>query len=548
MRPFSETGDASEESGTSTVQHHELLLVIALWLALATVMLYLAKQNLSIPGLYYDEAIFGGMAKDFVTGHVHGQHLRGSETINILGHPFPMFIQSYLGALKSWMLIPSFRVFGSSVPVLRLTSLFWGLAALAFFLFGAWRWLGLRIALVAGALLAFDPAYFFLSILDWGAAIPSFFCRCLSFFLIVLWSQHRRSAYLFLAAIFAGLGFFNKVDFAVLLVAVGISVACVHGRRLPTWRSFLWPAVLFCAGFALGAGPMLLKAPGILAYGMPAPSGSSSDIMEKLHTLVATYDGSYFYRLMNLGGLFNKMYGEPSRAYSLFGFAFVAAFVALLGVALNRNSKNGMKQTARILLLTTALVTIGMLLVPGAVRIHHTVIVFPLPHLIVATAASLLWEKISSLRRFRRPVQLAIIVTVALVVTSDLVAVTSTQKIIRATGGSGLWSESINAFCRENKDRADLRIVSLDWGFNEQLAFLTEQPTLAEPFWTFRRNLPPLPADPSCIYLVHPPEYSVFPFGPTYWRAARKAGDQVEIRPYFDRQNHVSFYAIRFKE
>src|SRR6202011_3452519 len=128
-----------------------------------------------------------------------------------------------------------------------------------------------------------------------------------------------RNTYLFLAAVFAGLGFFNKVDFAVLLVAVGIAIACVYARPLPSRRNFLWSTALFCAGFALGAGPMLLKAPGILAYGMPAPSGSSSELVEKLHTLVATYDGSYFYRLMSLGGLFNKMYDEPSRTYCLFG-------------------------------------------------------------------------------------------------------------------------------------------------------------------------------------------------------------------------------------
>src|ERR1700730_4937610 len=288
---FPQTAAAPGDSTGASVPRRELLLVLTVWFVFAAVLLYLAKENLSIPGLYYDEAIFGGMAKDFVTGHVHGQHLRGSETVDILGRPFPMFIQSYLGALKSWMFIPSFSLFGSSVPVLRLTNLFWGLLALAFFLIGAWRWLGLRTALLAGALLAFDPAYFFLSILDWGAAIPSLFCRCISFFLIVLWSQQRRSAHLFLAAVFAGLGFFYKGDFSVLLVAMGIAVGCVYARPRPKGRSFLWPTALCCAGFAIGAGPMLLKAPGILTQGMPVPSADSNELAEKLHTLIATYDG-----------------------------------------------------------------------------------------------------------------------------------------------------------------------------------------------------------------------------------------------------------------
>jgi hypothetical protein len=43
-------------------------------------------------------------------------------------------------------------------------------------------------------------------------------------------------------------------------------------------------------------------------------------------------------------------------------------------------------------------------------------------------------------------------------------------------------------FCRQNKNHADITIISLDWGFNEQLAFLTDAPKLVEPFWALQRN------------------------------------------------------------
>ena len=55
--------------------------------------------------------------------------------------------------------------------------------------------------------------------------------------------------------------------------------------------------------------------------------------------------------------------------------------------------------------------------------------------------------------------------------------------------------------CRENRDQSHLKIVSLDWAFNEQLAFLTDGPELSEPFWQFNQTLLPLPPDPNCIYL-----------------------------------------------
>src|SRR5437764_10074897 len=108
----------------------EFIVLIAVWVALATMMALLARQNLSVPGLYYDEAIFAGMAKDFITGHVHGQHMPDHQVVLLAGRPFPFFVQTYLGGLKSWMLIPAFGSFGASVTVLRATNLFWQLIAL----------------------------------------------------------------------------------------------------------------------------------------------------------------------------------------------------------------------------------------------------------------------------------------------------------------------------------------------------------------------------------------------------------------------------------
>jgi len=111
-------------------RRRELSLVVTFWAVLAAAMILLARQNLSVPGLYYDEAVFAGMAKDFITGNVHGEHMPDHQVVRLAGRPFPLFIQTYLGALKSWMLIPAFRIFGPTVAVLRATTLFWSLIAL----------------------------------------------------------------------------------------------------------------------------------------------------------------------------------------------------------------------------------------------------------------------------------------------------------------------------------------------------------------------------------------------------------------------------------
>jgi hypothetical protein len=92
--------------------------------------------------------------------------------------------------------------------------------------------------------------------------------------------------------------------------------------------------------------------------------------------------------------------------------------------------------------------------------------------------------------------------------------------------------------------------VSLDWGFNEQLAFLTNGPKLSEPVWALGRTIPagtPLPKDPRCIYLVHPREYAVAPESIRYSYTAENGAEDAMIQPYFDRQHRVAFYTIQFQ-
>jgi hypothetical protein len=159
-----------------------------------------------------------------------------------------------------------------------------------------------------------------------------------------------------------------------------------------------------------------------------------------------------------------------------------------------------------------------------------------------------LWQIKSQSRNVRYVIRAVIVLAVIELLWSELHGVVYTQRSIRQTGNRGRWSESFDKFCRENRNRSDLTIVSLDWGFNEQLIFLTDGPQLAEPFWEFNQTLPPLPADPNYIYLAHPAQYSVLKYDVAYLNQLLKSGGNAEITPYFDRQNEVAFYTIRFRQ
>jgi len=523
----------------------ELTSLLVAWAILAAVTIVVAQQNLSVPGFYYDEALFGGLAKDFITGQAR-LHLPGYEVVNFLGRPLPIFASIYNGAWKCWVLIPAIALFGSSVAVLRLTSLLVALLTLLLFMLGVRRWLGLRAAMVAGLVLIVDPTYFFQSLLDWGVLINSLLCRCGAFYLALIWWRNRKAGYLFLAAFLLGLGVFNKVDSVAFLVAVGIAAACFYGAQL--WaevRARLTIVVICCGGFLLGAGPMTLQVlhivQGVLAGKASSGSGEQS---EKLHTILSMYDGSYFYRLMDVGGLFANMYAQPAGVYSLFGFFVFIAIGALFTIALFAGDKNE-SRIAGFLLLSFALTTVFVFLVPGAVRIHHVAQVFPIPQLIISAAFTFLWSTGPTIG-VRRVTRIALLISMLALLTSQARAILKTEKLLNDTGGRGLWSTAFDAFCRENRHRSDLVMISLDWGFNEQLAFLTEA-QLVEPFWKFTDALPPLPNGPENVYLAHALEYSVFGADTFYLNRLQMRAENAEIQPFRNREGRIIFYTIRFR-
>jgi 4-amino-4-deoxy-L-arabinose transferase-like glycosyltransferase len=517
------------------------------WLVVAILVVALSKQNLSTPGLYYDEAVSGGLAKDFITRHAQ-PHMSNVQLLNVSGRPFPLFVQSYYGALKSWLLIPPIAVWGATLAVLRLTSLACALVALLFFVLGVRLWLGLPAAIVAGVLLVADPNFFFLSLLDWGPAIPSLLCRCAAFYFALSWWRSRKAGYLLLAGFFLGLGLFHKADFAVFLAGTGVAVACFYGMRLlSVLRARPSLIAMGGLGFLLGAGPMLWRLPQIVASTAPRQVGSG-ELKEKLQTWAALYDGSYIERLMSCGGLFGEMYKHSSSAHSLLWLVLPIAMVLLLVICIFPQSSKE-RRVAGCLLLGFVLTTVGVFVMPGAVRIHHAILAYPYPQVIIAAVCTFLWQRKSS-RTVQCGSRVAISIALLILSASQIQAIKKTEQLLSETGGRGWWSNVFDDFCRQNADRADLTIVSLDWGFNEQLAFLTNGPKLLEPVWafsTFKQALPDLPRDPQYVYLAHSPEYSLLRYDLLYLDAGRR-DDHAEVQAYSDKQGQIVFYTIRFRE
>jgi len=522
--------------------------VVFAWLALSAVMIALAWPTIRDTGLDYDEAVYGHLTKDFLTGRHCEQHMPGSTSVELGGRPFPIFVQGYLGAVKCWMLLPSFALFGATVTVMRLTMLMWGLLGILLLMLWTRRALGGFAAILVGCLTALDPAVFFPTVCEWGAFAPSFVCRCAGLLFLTVWWSDRRARWMWLAGALLGIGFFNKIDFMVVLFALGPAALATHpgpilrSLRLD-WRQWSAGAVAFLATGSL----MIVSLARWFQTLLEIPSGArTGELTIKFNIARSVLDGSYFYRLMESGGMFKRMFENAAPIWSPFGLVLGLAVVVLV-IFIVQDERKKSRGWPMFLLVGLLTAIVGVWLLPDAIRIHHVLLVYPFPQLVIAAVVVRLWKISSGKPLILRAGKFVAAVAVASMIIGHVAAIWRTQQFIATTGGRGQWSTGLTQFASEMRHREDVMLVSLDWGFHEQLSFLTESPQRFEPTWNLQEGKPvSLLPDPRCYYLIHPPEFSLFSYGETYLQAARATDPNLIVESRTNREGRVVFQYFRF--
>lgn len=537
------------------VRRRERWVVALAFLVLAGAALGIAGRDLQVPGLNYDEVVQAEPALQFLAEDGRPSKFPGARTTRLFGGWFPILIQPYMGALKSHLLIPTFAIFGANAASLRLSTLLWSLAGLAFAMVFARNLMGTRVALVSGALLAADPSFLFISRHDWGSFALAFLCRCAGLALLARGWSGGSALRLFAGGLCFGLGVYNKIDFGVFVAASALALVLARPRTIAEAAESrgLRPAPAL-VGFVLGAGPMIATARAVFSTArnvVGRQSGGSGDWAEKLNTLVTMLDGSYFDRLMLAGGNFERMF-DAGGATGLFLVA-VAASVLALGFGLARDRRRDELDRAEAFAWLACLaITAGMFLTPRAVRIHHTLYSYPFPHLVVAIVFVRLWDgrlltgAAPGLRRGGAAVALAAVLATNLAVDFGTLAT------LRESGGKGRWSDGIDAFARELAAQPGTIAVSLDWGFDGPLRFAARELPTEEPIWALRYAHMPGHAwqytgGPEHVYLVFEEDLAVFEHGPRFLAMVRDLeAEDVTVRRHLDREGDLAFVSVRF--
>ena len=524
------------------LREHELAALLLAWAGLAAWIAVPALATLASPGLFYDEAWLAQQGRAFVEPTREGLMPPGAISTWLFGRPFPLFALPYLGSLKSQLLIPSLALFGTSLETLRATTLCWSLLALLASMFLAKRAFGLPVAVLTGALIATDPSFDFLAQREWGPFVLGLLLRSAGLGLLLAGRCGERRALWLLGAFALGVGVYNRADFVLILGSAALGLLLFHPQVVRDLLRNRRAALVAAAGaLTLGALPILISAERVLrTLGTLTTRG---DFAERWHTLQHVFDGSHFYRLMEVGGRFGALNDAAPALFGLFGAAFIAALCAILG-DLVRSGPSRLGDGRGLLAVACIVLGAAMLALPGATRAHHMLNLMPFAQLLVAAVA------VDLLRRAKGPApRVAIALGLAAVLATNIALTQSTRSLLATTGGRGWWSDAILPLARELEAQPGAVAVSLDWGFHLPLLFLTSQPKVLEPIWKIPRARGGTwshTGTAAHTYLVHDAPYDRFGFGPPFLSAVRALGEGATLRKHTDREGVAAFYSVRF--
>ncbi len=175
-----------------------------------------------------------------------------------LGHRWiPLMINSYAGALKTWIWWPIFKVWYPSTYSLRVPAML--IAAIAMVMF--WpimvRAGGRRAAAIATILLATDSMYLMTSVFDWGPCALQHFFLVAVMLTFIRYHETGKPAFLALASFLAGLALWEKALFFWLAGGLGAACLAIYPRYI--WQRVSARNLAIAAGsFAIGAMPFIM--------------------------------------------------------------------------------------------------------------------------------------------------------------------------------------------------------------------------------------------------------------------------------------------------
>jgi 4-amino-4-deoxy-L-arabinose transferase-like glycosyltransferase len=530
--------------------------IVAVALAL---FLALSLKNITLPGLYYDEALDVVPTAQMLQG-MPVDAVRGSG-LAIGDRTFPLMVMDYVGTVNTYLALPVFALFGADVRSVRLLPIVLAALSLALGYLLALRLFDWRVAGVATLLLAVDPSYVFFSRMGIHVTSAMTVFSLGSLLALLHWEDTASRRWLLLGGLLLGLGLWAKVLFAYWIVALAVAWACrrllpADGKRalstptliLHSDRSDrLRPGAIVLAGIALGSAPLWiynLQTGGTLAaFGRNAlitEHGVSNlnvvaNVVAALASLRTLLDGSYFWFM-------GASFANPLNVIVL-----VAAVLACLALLRRRPQWRGGSALTGVLL--AAIVAESAFTVSG-IWATHLYILFPLPQMVIALGVVLLADNLAPRRLW---LQWAVIgVVLAAGMTANVRTDMAYHAAVQRSGGLSRFSDAVYKLADWLDAQDNRAIYALDWGIAKNVSILTQG--RVNPIEVFGyagsspeeldRRLEQALSDRTALYVLHSREDTVFELYQRFAAAAQRVGVSPQIIEAFSDKSGAPVYVM----
>jgi Dolichyl-phosphate-mannose-protein mannosyltransferase len=459
--------------------------------------------------------------------------------IRAFHHPIPLMLMTYVGAVKTALYWPILKILHGGAYSVRLPMLLLGSATIFFFLLLANSIQERRVAWIAALLLASDPVFLLLNTFDWGPVAIGQFLLVTGIFALFRYQQRGGTTHWLLAAGFfcLGLALWNKAIFLWPLAGLGIASAAVCHKEILALLNRRRLGVA-AAAFLVGASPFIVY--NIRTRGATFRASGhleNPDWNAKFLQVKIALDGHVLFGYLVSDG--TRPGGHVPQAasgrvasaiHNVFGDHEASAtglavwICLLLGAPLWWRSR-----PARFCLIFCAVTWLAMATTKGAGgAAHHVVLMWPFPHLFLATGLSLL------------PSRKAAIGLTAFLAFMNLLVMNQYLFQIQRDGPGDVFTDAIFRLSSAVTSYDSSTIYPTDWGMQNPLALLSPKPLkldnaegdfnhddLDEPQ---RAHIAEMAANPNAIFIGHTPGFEIYPGSrERVARAAQNAGRKVEI-------------------
>jgi len=438
-----------------------------------------------------------------------------------------------------------------------------GAASLWLFFLLLRRVAGDRAAIIGCSLLAVDSVYVLTSCYDWGPVALQHLLLVGGAFLLVRFYQtggHRPLAGGFFLL---GLAMWDKALAIWMLSGLGVAGLLIFPRQILAVINKRRLAISLAA-FVAGALPLLiynLGHRGATFRGNFERETGSLAAKARFLTIVASGPGLLGWLtyedwqtkaphepqgvIQTASARLSEWAGRPRHHFLLY-----AVFAALLLAPL---AGWPAVRTVLFSMIALSVAWIQMAITANAgASVHHTVLLWPLPHLIVAVSFAG-----ASRRLGRAGIPVIAVVTIAMVVSGILVLNEHYTVAVR-NGGAQAWTDAIFRVSDSMKTQPAKTIICMDWGILDQLRLLhAGKLRLAmgsDPFFkpevnaSDREYVLKMISDPDNVFIAHTKEYEFFPgINPKLVKFAAEAGFQPKtIQMVADSYGRPVYEVYRF--